>query len=273
MSKIGLGIVTCDRVSYLHKCINSIDISLFDELVIVNDGTETVDYKDFTIIENEENLGVGKSKNKILRHLYDSGCDYIFVLEDDMIVLDNLVFQQYIDACLASGIHHFNYGPGSPFNRKQKIKNFDLHNRHELEQHSEPKPRLVIDYGNDIKVSLFQHTVAMFSFFTRECIDEVGYFDERFYNAWEHVEHTYRIIKAGLHPPFWYFADIYNSHLYITEAPQAIYNSSIANNTEQWRQNIMDGREIYLRKHGYYPNQIPDTSEEEVIEWLKKIKN
>jgi cysteine synthase len=58
----------------------------------------------------------------------------------------------------ASGIHHFNYGPGSPFNRKQTIQNFDLHNRHLLDQYTEPNPKLVVDYGK-AKVSLFEHTI------------------------------------------------------------------------------------------------------------------
>ena len=150
-------------------------------------------------------------------------------IEDDMIILDSSVFSKYIEAYKVSGIHHFNYGPGSPFNRKQDIQ-FDLHNRHLLKQDSEPKPKMILDYKT-VKVSLFEHTVAMFSFFTREVLDKVGLFDDAFYNAWEHVDHTYRIIKAGYHPPFWWFADLHNSHEYITEAPGAIDNSSIANKT------------------------------------------
>ena len=242
---------------------------MVDEKVIVNDGTIKVDHTGFFIINNKENIGVGKSKNKLLKHLYDKGCDYIFILEDDMLILDNNVFNKYIEAHKASNIHHFNYGPGSPFNRKQNME-FDLHNRHELDQHSEPNPRKIIDYGNDVKISLFQHTVAMFSFFTRKVIEEVGYIDEDFYNAWEHVDHTYRIIKAGYHPPFWYFADLYDSHKFLTEAPEAIDNSSIANDSEQWKKNVYGGREIYLKKHGHYPNEPPFTSSEEVNVILKK---
>lgn len=272
MSKIGLGIVTCNRPEFLSKCIASIDFSKVDERVIVNDGKIDVKHPNFTVIKNEENIGVGKSKNKILKHLYEKGCDYIFLLEDDMLILDNNVFEKYIQAHKKSGIHHFNYGPGSPFNRKQNIK-FDLHNRHELDQHSKPNPRKVIDYGDDVEISLFQHTVAMFSFFTRKIIKEVGYLDEDFYNAWEHVDHTYRIIKAGYHPPFWYFADIFDSHKFLSEAPEAIDKSSIANDSEQWKKNVYGGREIYLKKHGHYPNEPPFTSEEEVIKVLKKLKN
>ncbi len=270
--KIGLGIVTCNRPEFVSKCIESIDLKMVDEKVIVNDGTIKVDYTDFFIINNEKNIGVGKSKNKLLKHLYDKGCDYIFILEDDMLILDNNVFNKYIEAHKASNIHHFNYGPGSPFNRKQNME-FDLHNRHELDQHSEPNPRKIIDYGNGVKISLFQHTVAMFSFFTRKVIEEVGYIDEDFYNAWEHVDHTYRIIKAGYHPPFWYFADLYDSHKFLTEAPEAIDKSSIANDSEQWKKNVYGGREIYLKKHGHYPNEPPFTSSEEVNVILKNLKN
>jgi len=270
--KIGLGIVTCNRPEFVSKCIESIDLKMVDEKVIVNDGTIKVDYTDFFIINNEKNIGVGKSKNKLLKHLYDKGCDYIFILEDDMLILDNNVFNKYIEAHKASNIHHFNYGPGSPFNRKQNME-FDLHNRHELDQHSEPNPRKIIDYGNGVKISLFQHTVAMFSFFTRKVIEEVGYIDEDFYNAWEHVDHTYRIIKAGYHPPFWYFADLYDSHKFLTEAPEAIDKSSIANDSEQWKKNVYGGREIYLKKHGHYPNEPPFTSSEEVNTILKNLKN
>lgn len=269
--KIGIGIITCDRYDFFKKCLESINKDLIDEIIIVNDGYNDIDISDIKQIKTSGRVGVAKGKNIALKYLYDVGCDYFFIIEDDMIILDNDVFQQYITAHEKSGIHHFNYGPGSPFNRKQNIQ-FDLHNRHELDQHSEPKPRKIVDYGNDIKVSLFEHTVAMFSFFTRTVIEKVGYIDEDYYNAWEHVDHTYRIIKAGMHPPFWYFADIYNSHLYLTEAPEAINQSSIANDGDQWKKNVYGGREIYKEKHGHYPNQPPITTDQEVNDILKTIK-
>lgn len=273
MAKIGVGIITCNRPEYLRNLLNTIPHDKIDELVVVNDGKPVADF-DFPVekwIDNPVNLGVGKSKNRALRHLYDNGCDYIFIIEDDMLIKDADIFDKYIAAYKKSGIHHFNYGPGSPFNRKQNIE-FDLHNRHLLDQHSEPNPRLVIDYGNDVKIALYEHTVAMFSFFTREVLEKVGYIDEEFYNAWEHVDHTYRIIKAGYHPPFWWFADIVDSVNFLTEAPGAIDNSSIANKTEQWKKNVYEGREIYKRKHGHYPNMPPIAEKQQVVEILKKLK-
>lgn len=274
INKIGVGIITCNRPDYLKSLLDTLVPckDTINELVVVNDG-QPVDVSLFKgeWILNEKNIGVGKSKNKALKHLLNKNCDYIFLIEDDMLILNKDIFNKYIEAHKLSGIHHFNYGPGSPFNRKQDIQ-FDLHNRHLLKQNSEVNPKLIIEYSKDIKVALYEHTVAMFSFFTKEVLEKVGLIDEDFYNAWEHVDHTYRIIKAGYHPPFWWFADLVDSHKLLTEAPGAIDNSSIANKSEQWAKNVYGGREIYLKKHGHYPNQPPYVSKEKVIQILKTIK-
>jgi len=270
---IGVGIITCNRPDYLNSLLESLKLSLssIDELVIVNDG-KSLDLPSVNIINNEKNIGVAKSKNKALNHLLDKGCEYFFLIEDDMIIKDSSIFTQYVEAHKVSGIHHFNYGPGSPFNRKQKIRNFDLHNRHDLDQDTDPNPKLIVDYKT-CKIALYEHTVAMFSFFTRELLDKgLGFMCEDFDNCWEHVSSTNYIIKAGYHPPFWWFADLANSHELITEAPGAIENSAIAQDKDDWMKRVMSGREIYKQKHGYYPNQPPISTKEEVINFIKQIK-
>jgi GT2 family glycosyltransferase len=274
--KIGVGIITCERPDYLNNLISSIDRSVagIGEVVVIDDGIKKTihSHPEVNYVKHTDGrIGVGKAKNMAIKFLFEKDCDYIFIIEDDMLIKDQSVFKQYIEASKVSGIQHFNYGPGSPFNRKQVIKDFDLHNRHLLDQNTEPAPKLILDYKT-CKIALYEHTVAMFSFFTKEVIEKVGYIDEQFYNAWEHVDHTYCIIKAGYHPPFWWFADLANSHELLTEAPGAIDNSSIANQSEQWQKNVYGGRELYLKKHGHYPNQPPYTSKEQVIDFIKQIK-
>jgi glycosyltransferase involved in cell wall biosynthesis len=273
-NKIGVGIITCDRPEYLTNLLNSINIidSGIEELIIVDDGKKATatSFGKFHIHKTEGKIGVGKAKNLALKYLFSKNCDYYFLIEDDMIILDPSIFNKYIEASKITGIEHFNYGPGSPFNRKQKIKNFDLHNRHLLDQDTEPNPKLIVDY-KDCKIALYEHTVAMFSFFTKNVLENVGYIDEDFYNAWEHVEHTYRIIKKGYHPPFWWFADLVNSHELITEAPGAIENSSIANKSDEWQKNVSNGAQLYFKKHGHYPNQPPYFNKDQVIKDLKNI--
>lgn len=271
--KIGVGIITCDRPDFLSKCLKSIDRSIIDELVIVDDGNTEIDINvgDSSYISTTGRAGVAVAKNTALKHLYEYGCDYLFIIEDDTIVTNNDVFQKYIEACKKTGIQHFNYGPGTPFNRKQSTQ-FDIHNRHNLDQLSDPNPRKIIEYSDDIKIALYTHVAGMFSFFTKRLIDDVGYMDERYYNAWEHVDHTYNIIKAGYHPPFWYFADISDSHDYITEMPDAIEKSSISKDNSEWMEAVNKGRELYLSKHGHYPNNPPMATDQSVITFLKKLK-
>ena len=273
---IGIGIITCERLEYLKGLLKSLVPceDVIDELVVINDGKPIDGFKlDFgTWLQNETNQGVAKSKNRAMKHLLNKGCDYVFIIEDDMIIKDKAIFQKYVEAHKVSGIHHFNYGPGSPFNRKQTIKDFDLHNRHLLDEKTEPNPKLIVDY-KVCKIALYEHTVAMFSFFTKTLLKQgLGYMCEDFKNCWEHVSSTNYIIKAGYHPPFWWFADLADSHELIEEAPGAIENSSIAKDKSEWMKDVMAGREIYKNKHGYYPNQPPQHTEEQVIEILKQLK-
>lgn len=275
--KIGVGIITYERPDYLRNLLNTLTPckSDIDLLVVVNDGKPLSNFKlDFGVwLQNKHNMGVAKSKNRALKYMLEHDCTYFFLIEDDMLIKDPTIFSQYVNAYKASGIHHFNYGPGSPFNRKQKIKNFDLHNRHLLDSNTEPNPKLIVDYKS-CKIALYEHTVAAFSFFTKTLLDQnLGYMCEDFDNCWEHVSSTNYIIKAGYHPPFWWFADLANSHELIEEAPGAIENSVIAKDKDSWQKRVMSGREIYKNKHGYYPNQPPSHTEEEVIQILKKIKN
>jgi GT2 family glycosyltransferase len=272
--KIGVGIITCNRPDYLYNLLESFDkhACSVDDLVVINDGSHLDSIKNGTLINNEVNLGVGKSKNKAMQYLLDKECDYIFIIEDDVLIKNGDIFNRYIDASIETGIQHFNYGPGTPFNRIQNIINYDLHNRHLLDTESKPNPKTTIQYKNNIKIDLYEHVAGLFSFFTRKILEEVGLNDEAFYNAWEHVDHTYRIINHKGHPPFWWFADIHDSVSCLSIPSDSIDRSSTAKDKTQWFESIRRGREIYRSKHGVYPNTTPVTSKEEVIQYLKDIK-
>jgi GT2 family glycosyltransferase len=274
--KIGVGIITCERLDYLNNLLDSIDkeVAGIDHLIVIDDGNKKTIHshpKVNSINHTNGKVGVGKAKNIALKKLYEQECDYIFLIEDDMVIIDQSIFKQYVTASKISGIQHFNYGPGSPFNRKQTIKNFDLHNRHLLEEETEPSPRAIIDY-KDTKIALYKHVTGTCSFYTRKVIDIAGYIDENYKNAWEHVDHTYNIIKAKLHPPFWWFADLANSHTLIEPQKNAIGNSSTSKNTNEWMENVRVNAEKYKAKHGHYPAEALDTDLNNVTSILKKLK-
>ena len=119
MSKIGLGIVTHNRPDYFKEIIKHVPVDVVDELVIVNDGTPyTGADSPGVLIQHDTNKGVGVSKNDALRHLQSRGCEHFFLMEDDIIIKNKAVFEQYIRASKLTGIQHFNYSQHGWMNRK-----------------------------------------------------------------------------------------------------------------------------------------------------------
>ncbi|NBP00768.1 MAG: glycosyltransferase family 2 protein [Proteobacteria bacterium] len=264
MDKVGVGIVTCNRPNFFIKCFNSIPKDL--TIVIVNDGKDFSDWKklitgpNIHYIHNKTNMGVGKSKNKLFKELLKHKCKHIFIIEDDIVVKDPKVFEQYIKASQVSGIQHFNFGYHGPANRGGISG-------------GSPAPRFIVDYGN-IKIAINAHSVGAFCYYTKEVLEKVGLLDEDYTNAFEHVDHDYRIYKAGYGTPYWNFPDLANSCDYLEEIECSERSSSIRPRND-WRENIMKGAALFLKKHSYNPawqNAVPDSSKEDVIKLLKKLK-
>lgn len=266
--KIGVGIITCDRPLLLEKCYNSVAKCPFiDEGIIVNDGKcldQITPQTDMEIPdwwgwhETDGYTGVGKSKNHALRYLMETGCDHVFLIENDIFIKDISVFEKYIDASKASGIQHFNF---SQHGNANKIPMDFI----------DPNVRMIVDYKT-CRVSLYYHCVGAFSYYSKKCLDTVGLMDERYYNACEHVDHTYQIIKAGMHPPFWAFADIEESWKYLGDDGWSIETSTISSNPNH-QQMMQDADKIFVSKHGCVPMKVPIIHNDSMGSYLKEIKN
>ena len=259
--KIGVGITTYNRLGYLRGLIHSLVPceKYIDELIVVNDGGETPNW-DLPYgkwIDNEHNMGVGKSKNKALKYLHEAGCKYMFLIEDDVKILDTQVFKKYIEASKRSNIQHFNFAFHG------------LDNYH----NGLPAIKLKVEYSPTVAVCLYPNVYGAFSFYTKKCIDEVGYMDEYYYNAMEHVDHTMEIIKAGMHPPFRWFADIADSNLYIQEQDEGHEQSEIRRDSS-WIKNFHNAADYFAQKQGFdvrSPQQLV-ASKQETLAFLKLIK-
>jgi GT2 family glycosyltransferase len=260
---IGVGIVTCNRPAFFLKCFNSIPKDI--ELVVVNDGMDFQDVdkliskRPFTYIHNKVNIGVGKSKNVLFKTLLEKKCDHIFIVEDDIVVKDPEVFNEYIKARDLTGIQHFNFGYHGPAN-KNGVSG------------GTPVPRYIVDY-NEIKIAINMHSVGAFCYYTKEALEKAGLIDEEYTNAFEHVDHDYRLHKAGFTTPYWHFPDIANSTDYLEEIECSEASSAIRPRAD-WRENIMRGAETFKRKHGYLPawqGCVPDTDEKKVRRILKDM--
>lgn len=260
--KIGVGIVTCNRCDFLQKLLDSLTSyhDKIDELVIVNDGDPLPDIDvpfAHTVLQNETNLNVGASKNRIMRYLIDKGCDYIFTLEDDIIIKDDDIFSKYIAASNKTGLQHFNFG---------------FSQRENLDSNLQPVYRRVIDYGDDVKIVLTKNILGAFTFYTREALQTVGLHHIDFNKGHgDHLELTYRAYKHKFGTPFWWFADLYGSWDMIEN--QSNFTTDSIVRSEDFANRFNEARQIFKTLHGCDIFEIPDNGDDYVINFLKEIKN
>lgn len=261
MNKVGLGIITCNREDFYRKCYDSIPHSKIDTLITVNDGKQYNEPPPTgTYLQHEQNKGVGISKNEALQYLLDQGCEHIFLIEDDILVKNDKVFDKYIETGKVTNLPHMMYGYHGPANKID----------------GKPTPRIVIDYGDGIELALNTHCVGAFCYYTRQVLQDVGLMDEAYKNAWEHVDHSYIIVKRGLIPAYWWWPDVANSCDYLEEqaCSEELEHAAIRNRPD-WGNNITTGMEHFYKKHGTQPGGptgVPDTPQDDVIQRLKNIK-
>lgn len=287
--------ITCNSENKLLQTAHL--IPKVDEFVIVNDGLpyNPQSYPTHAkIIQHDKNYSVAKSKNDALKYLLGKGCNHIFLIEDDVLIKSENVFEKYIYASEISGIKHFNYALQGPNNRKQKREllfkeksfiekalNFIIgkkvflskpkgirpEDRIYLSETSEPDPRFVFKYNKNTNLSFYKNCVGAFSYYNSEVIEKVGFMEETFINAWEHVHHTYKIIQAGFHPPFWWFADLSDAEIYLDNIIDCMSQSTIAR-SPNWGKNVIEGENYFKTLEGIRPVEIKDLGLKELKYYL-----
>ena len=259
---IGIGITTYNAPSRLHSLLETLP-DFIENVIIVNDGTpydNSVYQNKYDVLQHTKNKGVAAAKNAAIRYLMGQGCEHIFLLEDDIVIKDTSIFEKYIEASKLSGIKHFNYA----------LQGYGNANRYPDGTINHPTPVYCVTY-KDVEICFYHWCSGPLMYMHKDCIEKVGYLDEKFYNIHEHVDFTYRIIKEELHTPFWYFADIASAHNYIGDGSE-FRNTTIQKN-EQYEERLR-GADIYFSmKHEHTPLEIPKVSIEELLLSLLKLKN
>ena len=266
MSKIGLGIITCNREDFYKECYSSVPKDIVDELVTINDGEKLRgSYNESKVINHSQNKGVGISKNEAIQYLLDKDCEHIFLIEDDIIIKNKNVFNEYISAAHTTGLRHFMFGYHGPANKTPVGKN---------------NPRVIVEYTDDCSIAFNQHCVGAFCYYHKSIIDKVGLMDEEYKNAWEHVDHSLQIVKEGFIPAYWWWPDISNSCDYLDELACSEENSTIRWDDAEmkipksdWMTNIEKGAMHFVKKNNHMPGSYPDTPSDEIYKKLKQIKS
>jgi GT2 family glycosyltransferase len=262
--KIGVGIITCDRKDFFVKAHTSLWRALENypkhTAIVVNDGSDDIQDAKYTVCKTTGKEGVGKAKNAALRFLMDNHCEHIFLMEDDIEIIDPNVFNEYIKTAKVTGVKHLNYA---------------LHGNHNQDVYKNPTIRKTVNYPDNTKLDLYPNLLGAFSYFHRSVLDEVGLIDEDYYNAMEHVDHTYRIIKADYHPPFRWFADVHGSNKMLNDIVPDHQQSKIRNEAN-FQDTFKKGLDLFIEKQGFsvaggYGPLEKLISEEECIKSLQEI--
>jgi GT2 family glycosyltransferase len=240
-SKYSIGLLTHNNVPRFRECISYIPYNKRVPFVVINDGNpyDISEYRDdMTVIQHPVNRKISRSKNDAIQYLLSFNTEWIFLMENDMRLIDPKVFERYIEVANDSGLLHLNY---------------DLHgNDNWNEGRINPKPRLV--YG-DRGIALYSYAGGCFQLFHRSLFEKIGYFDEYYQNCWEHLDLTFRITLSGYHTPYWLSADVIDSHNLIK---QIDYNIESTVSTESINDYYRKGLDYWKDKFGMWVGDIPD---------------
>ena len=72
------------------------------------------------------------------------------------------------------------------------------------------KPVVCLKHGN-FAIDIYNRLSGVFEYFTSSALKKTGLMDERYVNALEHCEHTYRLSLDGFTTPFYAFADVHEA--------------------------------------------------------------
>lgn len=237
-STSGLAVITYNRLAYLKNCILSLNAHQWGHAavkVIVDDSSTEAGYGDFleecrrngiTVIRNEFNGGVAVTKNAALRCLIERGCKHLFLMEDDILIKSERTLCYYARYAEINKLQHINFALHGELNRAKEM----------------------LCFHGGWWILCYPDLTGALSYYTRELIDQIGYMDEKFHNALEHVEHTYRAAAIGYTLPFWYFADHPLNVELLAEQPAALPNSVIRQG--DWQANCERAKEYWIVKHG-----------------------
>ena len=181
------------RLDAFTKCISSImKYKKADTVVIiVDDGSVvknhldwvSITFPDILIVEKPTNNGIAKCKNTSLRVLYENNCDYFFLLDDDIEILQPIE-DTYIHSLCDEHVHILSGASSAN--------------------------QIISSYSANTNIT--QLLQGYLLCFTRQTFIKSGYF-KVFPSKYghEHTWYTYRVMK---HNKQTHFLDIKNSVLY-----------------------------------------------------------
>jgi len=255
-------IITCNRPDFFKKIVDSIDRNAVGKIIVINAGDPYTEYPpDVEVMQAKRKVPVGIAKNMGMRKAQQEGFEYIFLIEDDIIIKDNKVFEEYILTAADSGLWaaqlsyglHGGIGGGN------------------VKDDGTPKKRATVKYTNK-EVDIYLFSFQAFTLIRSDMLGDGAYFDERYLNAAEHLAQHQKIFIGEKGTPLLYHADILNSFLYISDQ-DANHEQSVIRKDPEFNQNFSYSWQLFKETFGYYPQDAPRVSQEDVLSILTDLES
>lgn len=260
---VGVGIITYNRKDQYRNLLDKVKEAADVDFIVTVKNFD-IDYQDsdpqkicvgeigaqkLAAFQVDEKLGIAHNKNVAIKHLLGLGAKHIFIVEDDILLKDTAVFKVYVETARAFGLGHLNF-----------CRSYDGI----ADNGSFIKPIVFISAGK-FKLELFQRLSGDFSYFTAEALEKVGLYDERYINALDHCEHTYRMSVLGFYTPFGIFADIFHADNFIEDFGR----SSTITRDEDFMKGALAARDLFIQTYGIALKDIVPPTGKQLGHFLK----
>lgn len=216
-------VVTYNGFKWLDKCFGSLATSTIPVKVIAidnasKDGTPEYIRKHFPevdLIENGKNLGFGQANNIGIKKAYESGADYVFLLNQDAWVREDS-----IENLVAASIANPGFGIISPIHLGPDLKSLDF--AFSLFVIPQNCPGFYSDvFSGEMKKELYETEFvnAAAWLLTRKCVEIVGGFSPVFFMYAEDNNYAERVkyhnFKIGVHSSSYIVHEKDEKHTYL----------------------------------------------------------
>lgn len=254
--KVTLVITTFNSESYFETLWNSIPFDKVDKIIVVNGGTPyTKPYnlpnEKLIWVQHNNVKNIASARNDGLRLAQRIGNYHIFLAEDDLIFLDENVFDRYIDASKQTGIEYFSFA-------SYGWQSGPIENR---------TPRHKIRYNDNLIIYLYKNMTNEFTYRSLRVLDDLGFYNEKMKSLFD-VEWAYRFAISRYGWGFWNFAELSTGDTLIKNNPDAV--SRIDPNGNRW-DTLQNDYKLFTEEYYIHVPNIPAPSMEELISNLRTL--
>lgn len=256
MQNIGIVLYTRGNNSRnLKNALTSIE-HLKEQTIVVCDGEKPTlpILNSFNVKEFRSCINSAGCYNAGIRYFLDKDIDHIFIISDQVMILDDDVFTNYINVSKQTNLEFLAYSrdEDDPFGEKNNN-------------------RLTVELKEGMQLLLSKGFNGNLMYCRKSVFEKVGFFDERYRSSFEASDFSKRCGDKGITTPFGWFADINKKEniLYQENRPDKVHPVI---NSDTVEDRFLKGMKVFKMKYkAQFQELLNVYSQKDVISKLKTL--